>query len=85
MIPDQRLPFWPDLLQNEVTDANGRFSFRGVPPGDYKVFAWTDVELGAPEDPEFRRPFESLGAAVRLGTGESAAVNLKAIDPGANQ
>lgn len=82
LIPDQSLPYWPDLLQSGTTDASGRFSFSGVPPGAYRLYAWTDVEAGAPEDAEFRKPFDNMAAAVQVPPRGTISVKLKAIDAG---
>ena len=34
-----------DLYVRATTDKDGRFSIRGIPPGNYKVFAWENIEL----------------------------------------
>jgi hypothetical protein len=36
-----------DRYRDVVADQYGHFEIKGVPPGDYKVFAWEDVEPGA--------------------------------------
>jgi hypothetical protein len=55
-----------DLSRFAFSDEKGEFKIRSVPPGDYKIFAWEDVPAGAPQDPEFRKPFEKKGLAIRL-------------------
>jgi uncharacterized surface anchored protein len=35
------------------TDQYGHFDLHGIAPGDYKLFSWVEVEMGAWEDPEF--------------------------------
>ncbi|MCU1237894.1 MAG: hypothetical protein JWP63_5861, partial [Candidatus Solibacter sp.] len=40
-------------------DENGMLSLRGLKPGDYKLYAWDDVEQGAPFDPDFLKQFEA--------------------------
>jgi 5-hydroxyisourate hydrolase-like protein (transthyretin family) len=66
------------LYKSVVTGTNGRFRFQEVPPGDYKVFAWDDVETGAWQNAEFIRQYESKGSPVRIaGTGkEDVQVNV---------
>jgi hypothetical protein len=49
-----------------VTGSDGKFRFQEIPPGDYKVFAWDDIETGAWENAEFMRPYEARGRAVRV-------------------
>src|SRR4030095_10056097 len=45
------------LYKSAVTDSSGRFRFQGIATGDYLVFAWSDVETGAWQNPDFMRPF----------------------------
>jgi hypothetical protein len=62
-----------------VSGSSGRFQFDRVPPGDYKVFAWQEVEAGAWHDPEFMRTYENLGTPVRVSEGETAVVETAGI------
>jgi hypothetical protein len=38
IIPAER--YLSDLYRSAVADGQGRYSVRGIPPGEYKVFAW---------------------------------------------
>jgi hypothetical protein len=62
------------------SDESGRFTFRTVPPGEYKVFAFAEIEGGAYMDPEFLAPLESKGAAVTVKEGDRATVQAKLIE-----
>jgi hypothetical protein len=53
-----------DSFHEVTTDQNGRFHFENVPPGDYKLFAWDDVEPNVWFDPEFLKKYESSAEAV---------------------
>jgi protocatechuate 3,4-dioxygenase beta subunit len=55
-----------DRFYNAATNQYGRYEFENVAPGDYKVFAWYDIEEGAWFDPEFLRDIASKGQAVKL-------------------
>ena len=55
-----------DLNRFGFTDEKGEFKIKNVPPGEYKVFAWEDVPVGAPQDAEFRKPFEKQAVPVKL-------------------
>jgi hypothetical protein len=68
-----------DLYRTTSTDASGRFHVEGLPPGDYRVFAWEDVENGAWQDPDFLRAFEDRGKPVRIGEGSTANMELRVI------
>ena len=55
-----------DLSRTGFSDEKGEFKIKNVAPGDYKVFAWEDVPVGAPQDPDYRKPFEKQGVALRM-------------------
>lgn len=48
------------------TDQNAAFDFKGLAPGDYKVFAWEDRGEGIITADDFRRRFESKSTPVKL-------------------
>jgi Carboxypeptidase regulatory-like domain len=62
------------------SDTSGRFEFQNVPPGNYKLFAWENIDRGAWQDPEFMRGFETRGLPVRVEEGASASVNVRTIE-----
>ncbi|HEV8041751.1 MAG TPA: carboxypeptidase-like regulatory domain-containing protein [Bryobacteraceae bacterium] len=68
-----------DLSRSGFSDEQGKFHLRNIAPGEYKVFAWEDVPIGAPQDPEFRKPFEKQAAAVKIEPNGHATVELTAI------
>ena len=82
LIPESRRRTRTLLYQSAVTDQNGRFVLRGVPPGEYKLFAWEDVEPGAYQDPEFLKPYEARGETCKIQPGSSQTVPLKLIPAG---
>jgi 5-hydroxyisourate hydrolase-like protein (transthyretin family) len=67
------------LYKTIVTGADGRFAFQDVPAGDYKLFAWDDVETGAWQNAEFIREHESKGRAVRISEKSKEDVQLTVI------
>ena len=50
-----------------------------LPPGEYRVFAWENVEDRQWQDPAFMRRQEEMGKTVRIGEGEKQSVELLAI------
>jgi hypothetical protein len=79
LIPDQSLPFWADLARTATADTSGSFAIRNVVPGDYRLFAWSDAESGAPFDVEFRKAFEARGEPVRVDPGGGVVIKLTSI------
>ncbi len=46
-----------------TTDKSGQFQFRGLPPGEYRVLAWEDVDPGAWFNPAFLAVYERYATA----------------------
>ena len=69
----------PDWYRAATTDAGGKFAMADLRPGDYKLFAWEDVEDGAWMDPVFLKPFEEKGQPLTVREGVSGTVELKPI------
>jgi Carboxypeptidase regulatory-like domain len=65
-VPDPSLRARPDRFYQASTDQHGRYQLTNVAPGDYKIFAWDDVEPGAWFDPEYLRSIEARGEPVKL-------------------
>ena len=68
----------PGPLQNASTDQEGRFTFRGITPGDYRIFAWEDIEPFAYFDPAVVKQYEAAGKLVRIqeSSAETAEVRI---------
>ncbi len=54
------------LYKSAMTDSKGQYRFENIAPGDYKLFAWLDVETGAWENADFIRFYEVMGQPVRI-------------------
>jgi hypothetical protein len=68
-----------DLNRFTFTDEKGEFKIKDVAPGEYKIFAWEDVPVGAPQDPEFRKPFEKRAVSVKMQPNGHEKVQVTAI------
>lgn len=79
LVPDPKRRDRPELFQRTASDTSGRFSLKGISPGEYKLFAWEDVENGAYQDPEFLQPFENRGESVTIREGSHEDRQLKLI------
>ncbi len=69
----------PYFYRTTLTDALGKFSLQGVPPGEYRIFAWDDVDSGAWQDPEFLAVYEERGTRVTVVEGAILATDVKLI------
>ncbi len=81
-IPNVRVVLVParrnriDLFKTARTGESGVFRFESVPPGDYKLFAWEDIDDGAWLDPDVIELYESRGTAVRVGPASDQTVTV---------
>ncbi|MEO8371499.1 MAG: carboxypeptidase regulatory-like domain-containing protein [Candidatus Solibacter sp.] len=62
-----------------TTSLTGSFAFKDVIPGEYRVFAWDEVEFGAWMDPDFLKPVESRGEAASVAEGARLTVQVNLI------
>jgi hypothetical protein len=79
LVPDTTHRNAPWLYKSTHTDQRGQFTFRGIKPGDYKLFSWEEVEDGAWQDPDFLKSFEDKGQSITLQIGDTKSFNLVAI------
>jgi hypothetical protein len=68
-----------DLYSNVRTNSMGQFTMPGLALGDYKLFAWEDLERHSVEDPDFIRLFEDRGKEVEVHAHEQQQVQLQVI------
>jgi protocatechuate 3,4-dioxygenase beta subunit len=66
-------------FQNVTTDQHGRYVIKTIEPGEYKLFAWEDIEPGEYMDPEVLKPVEELGHPVSIHEGSRESADLKLI------
>jgi protocatechuate 3,4-dioxygenase beta subunit len=79
LVPDDKRRSQPRYYRTSASNRLGKFIFRGVAPGDYKIFAWEEVAAGAFMDPEFLREYEDRGLAVHLEQSTHASVQLQVV------
>jgi hypothetical protein len=68
-----------DLYKNATVDANGKFNFRGIAPGDYRVFVWEAIDPYVYFDPDFLKQNESRGKAVHVSESSREALEVRMI------
>jgi hypothetical protein len=82
LVPDEKRRRRRELFKTAATDQYGRFTLRGISPGEYTLYAWEEIEQGAYEDPEFLRPYEKKGKDVRVDEASKTALELTLIPAG---
>jgi hypothetical protein len=78
-VPEARFRSHPDRYRKAVTDQSGRFTLRGLPPGDYTLYAWESVDGEAYYNPEFLKTYEGQGKPLHVNEGDRTSLPLKAI------
>jgi uncharacterized protein (DUF2141 family) len=79
LVPTSVNRFRFDRYRTAVTGDDGQFSMRGIAPGDYKLFAWENLEPNAHLNVDFMRAYESMGMPVHIEPNGSGAVSLRLI------
>ena len=80
MIPEGGLKFRVDH-RFAFSDAGGAFQIQGVPPGDYQVYAFEQIEKGEWQDPRAMRAFEGRGKPVHIDEGGRGSLEVVSIPP----
>ncbi len=79
LVPDPPNRNRVDLVDTKTADNLGRFTLLGLPPGDFKIFAWDSPQEVNPRDPEFLKPFEDRGQHVHVEEKRLQTVQLESI------
>jgi hypothetical protein len=74
----ERLP-QQQYYKTVTTDQNGSYTLKSLTPGEYKAFAWEDLEPGAYMDPDFMKPLESKGEPVTIRESDQKTLSLTMI------
>jgi len=79
VLPPGQPPFRSDRYAVFTTGPSGQFEFRGLPPGEYRVFAWEDVDPGAWFNAAFVGAYERDATAMTLGEGQNRDLEIRVI------
>jgi hypothetical protein len=75
-IPDEPRRKRHDMYQRVSTNSRGQFSFLGLNPGEYLIFALNGESSAEITNPEFIREHEATAQRVSLDEGERKTVTL---------
>jgi hypothetical protein len=84
-VPDARFRNYPDRYRKALTDQSGHFTLRGLPPGDYTLFAWESVDGEAYYNAEFLKAFEGQGKSLHISESQQVTVQLRIIPSAEDQ
>lgn len=78
LVPDVTDPGPPELFRRKSAGSGGKFSFRGVPPGTYRMLAMESLALDDEvTDPDFARKIAGRGDLISVEEGGKYTVSLK--------
>jgi hypothetical protein len=77
LAPEAACRSQPDFFCSATTDQYGLFTMRGIPRGDYKLFAWSEaLEPWSWREPAVLAPYENQGKAVSVDENGRLTVEL---------
>ena len=79
LVPDPPLRNHQELYSLKSSDSLGRFSMLGLPPGDFKLFAWETVDGVDYNDPDYIKTYENHGTRVHIEARRQQNVQLEVI------
>jgi len=76
--PGLTVTLWdgPDFIRTTGAAANGSFRFTNLPPGEFHIAAWEQIDPGFSELPEFLAKFEDRAARLKLSENAHENVTL---------
>lgn len=85
VIPDRAgvvlQPVGSDQVTVAVTDEQKRFSLRNLPPGDYRLYAWDDLDDVEYRNPQYLKTFQNKSTSLTVDDNAPIPdVKLTAID-----
>jgi hypothetical protein len=67
------------LYKRGASDGDGHFSIKGLAPGEYKIFAWSNVPTGAWENSDFMQRYEQQGQRLVITATQTSNVQVTVI------
>jgi hypothetical protein len=61
------------------SNEEGQFDLRGIPPGEYQLYAWENIEERAWLNADFMRSYVDLGTAITIGEKANGTVQIPLI------
>ena len=84
-VPEEKYRDRQSHYQKGTTDQDGRFTFHGLRPGNYTLYAWEFLDGDEYLDPDFLKQFENQGTTIKVEKGGRQTVALKVIPAPADQ
>lgn len=85
LAPDAPRRGQPRFYRQVITDSGGKFTISSITPGDYKLFAWEEIERGMYLDPDFLQLYEDSGKSMKIEEGGNLNLQLELIPANESQ
>lgn len=79
LAPEAKLRHMLGFYRFATTDEKGHFEINRARPGEFRLFAFEDLDQQSIQDPDFLKPFERYGVAVTLREGPNDSQRLSLI------
>jgi hypothetical protein len=79
LVPEPRFRGSPFRYRSGVSDVNGQFELHAIPPGSYKIFAWSGLDGAAYRNDDFIKEYEDLGQSIVIATNEHSTLDVTAL------
>ncbi len=79
LVPDAPLRGAGVFYRSVVSDVNGSYQLRGIAPGSYHLFAWSELEGAAYRNAEFMKDFNDRGLPVQI-QGANASLDVTVLN-----
>lgn len=77
LIPDATRQSSFENYKFAAADRSGKYVLRSIPPGEYLILAFEELERDAYMDPGFVRQYQDAGKTIRIEQGASLTVDLR--------
>jgi hypothetical protein len=79
LAPEAKLRHIIGFYRTATTDEKGHFEINRARPGEFRLFAFEDLDQQSIQDPDFLKPFERYGVPVTLREGPNDPQKLSLI------
>jgi uncharacterized surface anchored protein len=79
LVPEASRRYRREQYRIATSGEDGVATIRGILPGNYKLFAWENLEPNAYLNSDFLRGYEDLGIPVKVSAGDNNPVSVRLI------
>jgi hypothetical protein len=83
LAPEAKFRHMTGFYRTVTTDEKGLFEINRARPGEFRLFAFEDLDQQSIQDPDFLKPFERFGVPVTLREGPNDPQKVSLIPPAA--